>query len=409
VEPRSLDVESGPRWRVLLGAAGALLFGAFLATGVGRVFHGNASALFYFGDRWSAGALPADALVRPGPGYDGQFYYRVALDPALSVRQLWNGETAAAPGVDTPLYRYRRIAYPLVARFFALGNPSWLPWTFPLVSVLGAALGVFSMTGLFEEFGWSGAWGISYALLPGLVFAASRNLCEGLAVALLCAALLAMVRRRLGVTLLLLIASHLAHEMTVVVSVGFLASACARRRWTEAALFLVPVGLTIAWAVIVSAGFGAADTLVSARGGGAGIGIPGEGLLHKLEWLRRPKHASGVYALVQTDRRSWRQEALLLAPILLGLTVLAHAGFRRRTDTWITGLLAAGLALSFSDQVWRDAASYARVTSVMLLLALRSIAEAPSPIGIALLVSLPFGSVAALGWCWDDWWKWSLG
>ena len=401
---------TGPRWRTTLSAAGALLLAAFLAAGVGWVFRGNASAIFYFGDRWSSGALPADAVIRPGPGYDGQFYYRVALDPALPVRQLWNGEVSPeVPGIDTPLYRYRRIAYPLVARVFALGNPSWLPWAFPAVSVLGAALGVFSMAGLFEEFGWSGTWGISYALLPGLLFAASRNLCEGLAMALLCAALLAIVRRRLAVALLLLIVSHLAHEMTVVVSVGFLASACARRRWREAVLFLVPIGLAVAWAVIVSAGFGAADSLFSVRGGAAGIGMPGEGILHKLEWLRRPKHASGAYTLLQTDRRFWRQEALLVLSIVLGLAVLAHAGLRRRADTWMTGLLAAGLALSFSDQVWRDAPSYARVSSVVLLLALRSIAEAPSPTGIALLASLPFGTMAALGWCWDDWWKWSLG
>jgi hypothetical protein len=44
-------------------------------------------------------------------GYDGQFFYYIALDPV-----------GALPYIDTPSYRYTRIGYPIAARVLALAG-----------------------------------------------------------------------------------------------------------------------------------------------------------------------------------------------------------------------------------------------------------------------------------------------
>jgi hypothetical protein len=400
-------------WRAIVyGSVPALFLGAFLATGVGRNFRGNWSALFYFGNRWADGAaLPRNPIVREGAGYDGQFYYRVARDPLLPFARLRSHLLVAqVPGIDTPWYRYRRIAYPLAARFAAAGKPDALVWSFPVVSLLGIWLGVVSTWRLFESFGWRGYWGISYAFLPGLVFAATRNLCEGLALSVLSAALLAVARRRTPLAVGLLTIAHLAHETTALVSIGcFAHAAFARRRWRVAAVYLLPLGVVVIWSATVAVAFAAnLGSVFSAAGGTGGLGLPLEGIWHKLLWLADPAHGSPAYSYLPTSRRFWRQEAALMPPIVLALFLLLREGWRRRTEIWPAGLAVSFFALTYSDRVWVDAASYARVTSLALLLALRSVAESPDRVGYAFLASLPLATWAALGSCADNWRNWPL-
>jgi len=396
--------------QIIFFALGALVLGAFLVWGVAHVFHRNPTGLFYFGDLWAAGApLPQDAIVRKGPGYDGEFYYRVARDPLLPLQRLVLGSTRPAVGIDTPAYRYRRIAYPLAARLAGLGSVDGLVWSFPLVAVLAAGLGVFSTSQLFVEFGRSRWWGAAYVVLPGIAFSASRNLCDGLALALVSAALLALARRRTGIALALLAIAHLAHETTVLVSGGCLIHSFVRtRRVRDAAPFLLPIGLVVLWSAIVVAAFSPGIASLLAPSGSEGLGMPLVGIAHKLHWLVDPEHAASAYAYLPKRGRFWKQEALLAPPILLALGVLLRAAWERRATTWVAGLLVSLFVLTLGDAIWNDAACYARVTALALLLALRTFAETPDPLGYAFVASLPFGFVAALGWCLDSWRGWFL-
>ncbi len=393
---------------IVYAAVPALLIGAFLAMGVQRDFQGNWSALFYFGDTWRRGALPRNAFVGVDGGYDGQFYYRVARDPFLPFVRLGLG---AGPdrglGIDMLSYRYRRIAYPLAARLAAFGTTDGLVWSFPLVSVLGVWLGVFCTSGLFETFGWRRWWGVAYAMLPGIAFSACRNLGEGVAISVVSAALLAIAKKRTAPAIALLTIAHLAHETTILVSIGCFAQAFWRPDGArEAAPYLLPIAVTLLWAAILAAAFtsGLGVFLFPPEN----LGVPLGGLWHKLRWLFAPEYTSPAYAYLPRSGRFWTQEGLLVTPILLALGVLFKAAWTRDTETWLTGLLVSLFVLTFGDPVWQDAASYARVTSLALLLALRSVAEAPSLAGYAFLASLPLGTVAALGWCADNWRGWSL-
>ena len=394
---------------IVYAAVSALLLGALLVRGVRHELRGDWSALFYFGEVFrKGGALPRNALVHRGPGYDGQFYYRIARDPFLPLVRLARGTTTdPVPGIDTPAYRYRRIAYPLAARLAAFGATDGLVWSFPLVSVLGVWLGVFSTSRLFEMFGWQRWWGFAYAMLPGLIFSASRNLSEGLAISLVSAALLAIAQGRVAPAIGLLSVAHLAHETTLLVSIGCFAQAlCRPGRRREAALYLLPIVVTLFWSAIVAAAFPPGLGALLSPPGRENLGFPLGSIWRKLQWLYDPDHADPIYAYLPTVGWFRTLEALLVVPILLALGVLLKAAWTRDAGTWVTGLLVALFALTFGDAVWQDAASYARVTSLALLLALRSIAEAPDLAGYAFLASLPVGAVAALGWCADNWRAW---
>jgi hypothetical protein len=78
------------------------------------------------------------------PGYDGQFAYQIARDPA-------NGWTK----VDVPAYRYQRIFYPIAARWLALGNADLIPWTLIAVNVLALIAGTWCTEKILTHFGAS--------------------------------------------------------------------------------------------------------------------------------------------------------------------------------------------------------------------------------------------------------------
>jgi hypothetical protein len=64
--------------------------------------------------------VPPGLFVFPGNGYDGQFYYRLALDPADLHRAAF-GITLDAP------FRVQRIGYPALAWLMSAGQHAWVP------------------------------------------------------------------------------------------------------------------------------------------------------------------------------------------------------------------------------------------------------------------------------------------
>ncbi len=65
-------------------------------------------------------------------GYDGQFFYYIAADPA-----------AAPAKIDVPAYRFQRILYPLLARVLSLGSAALIPWLLVALNLAGLVGGVW--------------------------------------------------------------------------------------------------------------------------------------------------------------------------------------------------------------------------------------------------------------------------
>jgi len=112
-------------------------------------------------------------------GYDGQFFYYIALDPARAPAYL----------DDPASYRYGRALYPFVARAAALGRASLVPWTLLLVNLVALVGGTLALALLLQRRGASPFFALLFGFAPGLYEAVNRDLSEPLAYSLVLAAL----------------------------------------------------------------------------------------------------------------------------------------------------------------------------------------------------------------------------
>ncbi len=131
--------------------------------------------------------LPRGLLLVPAAGYDGQFYYRLALDPAN-----WHA-TAFGITMDQS-YRYTRIGYPLLAWIFSLGQHQLVPVVLVALNLLAVAA-MALLGGMFaRESGRHALWGLAFAAYFGLVISVGRDTAEPLAEACMLGGLLAYRR-----------------------------------------------------------------------------------------------------------------------------------------------------------------------------------------------------------------------
>jgi hypothetical protein len=178
--------------------------------------HGRISRFILVGQHFATPSqLPRGMPVARTYGYDGQFFYRLAINP------LNFGRTAYGITMDQP-YRYMRIGYPALTWLVSAGQHALVPAM--LVAVNVAAIGAL---------GWLGAWfaldggrhALAGLLMPGyfgLVTSLSRDTAEPLAAACLLAGLLAYRARRPALAAFFLAYGALTRE-TVMVAVAAIA------------------------------------------------------------------------------------------------------------------------------------------------------------------------------------------
>ena len=156
---------------------------------------------------------PSPIRVRENSaGYDGQYYYRVALDP-FPTEPVKFGVT-----LDRPAYRSQRVLYPLVARLLAFGRPALVPWTLVLVNLIAVAAIGYAGAAAAKRFGVDGWFGLTLGLYPGLLLSFSRNLTEPLALALVLVSLLLLGRSKHVAATVVLALAVLARETALLVA-----------------------------------------------------------------------------------------------------------------------------------------------------------------------------------------------
>jgi len=199
--------------------------------------------------------LPAGMPLRAAYGYDGQFYYRLAINPFNF------SHTAYGITVDQP-YRFMRVGYPMLTWLFSAGQGMLVPVMLVVVNVV--ALGALGWLGgrIARPGGRHAAWGL---LLPGyfgLVTSLSRDTAEPAAAAFMVAGLLAVRSRRPALAAGLLAFAVLTRE-TAMVAVAALAvvrvAGLIRRRskpGRDDLAWFVPAAVFAAWQVLVYAVIG---------------------------------------------------------------------------------------------------------------------------------------------------------
>jgi hypothetical protein len=104
-------------------------------------------------------------------GYDGQFFYFMALDPV-----------EARHYMDLPAYRYQRVLYPAAAWAISFGgHADLLPIALILVNLIAVGAGTLVIGRYLRRRGCSPWWAALFGLAPGILLAVQRDLSEPLA------------------------------------------------------------------------------------------------------------------------------------------------------------------------------------------------------------------------------------
>jgi len=184
------------------------------------------------------GTVFSESDPEGGWGYDGQFYYYVAVAP-----DPW----AAIPYLDNPTYRLRRIVYPLVARTAALGDPAAVPLAMLLVNVGAVVVATELLAGLLARSGVSRWYSLGYGVPFGQLASVAHQLADPLGSAFIVAGLWSIARGRIGWGAAAFGVAALTRDSLALVPLGYLVGYALRRRWRPtlciAAFALLPLGL----------------------------------------------------------------------------------------------------------------------------------------------------------------------
>jgi len=213
-------------------------------------------------------------------GYDGQFYYFIAVDPKHGRDYMHYGAH------DQSGIRYARIVYPLLARGVSLGYARAVPYAMVGLNVIAMCLGTAAVALWLRRRRRSPWFAVIYGLWPGLVFAVFRDLSEPVAYALVALAVLLFdlrSARRLAASAALFALALLTRETALVFPlVGGAALALHDRAWRRAALFVAgALGPMLAWRVALTLWFHV-TTLEST--GGWKVLVPFYGMAARWPW-----------------------------------------------------------------------------------------------------------------------------
>jgi len=348
-------------WLVL--ATAVALWSGLLLGGAALAYRGDLRGYFLAGALFPHPPEFSGVPTQEGPGYDGQFFGALAVDPLL--------RRPETPGyLDLPGYRAGRIGLPLAAWMVALGNrPAALGVYLGLCWILGV-LGVWVAARWLEDDGHS-PWGaLPLALSAGLVVSMLRGMPDAAAASLLLLALWLEPRDRPGAVPILALAA-LVRETSLIGAAGI-----AIVRWREgrhraaAVAVLVPAAVTLGWRIYVQS-----------RPGYPSF-VPGE-FGFPLAWL------AGKLAL------PWRTDSIaeVVGMVAVALAALALALLLPRWRRWsAANWTYAGvvlLAFVLNDRIYEDRWAFARVTILLPLLAVPLAAAEERPAAATILRAVP--------------------
>ena len=183
----------------------------FVAVRVAAALHGSLSGLVLAGTTYVDPAQAPHGLhVFRGGGYDGQFYYRLALDPF--------NLSPTAHGIHfDAAYRIQRIGYPSIAWLVSAGQASLVPLALVLVNLAGLGVVAFCGGVFARDAGRHAAWGLLPAGYFGFLMTLGRDTTEVTAASFMMVGLLALRRRRSVLAALVFTAAVLTQETTLIV------------------------------------------------------------------------------------------------------------------------------------------------------------------------------------------------
>jgi hypothetical protein len=291
-------------------------------------------------------------------GYDGQYYFALAADPAHA-----HDYIQGSSGVI-----YSRVFYPAASRAASLGSVTALPYAMLIINLLAVLAGTAAVALWLIRRSFSPWPALLYGLFPGLIFTTFRDLTEPLAFGLAAVAVLAFDvtrTRRLILSALLFACGVLTRETIVpfaLAGVAALALEDRRRshagrrwhRWRRAAAFAVATcGPLLLWRLVVI----------------LWINQPTQEVGHERGWIL-PLH--GIWSWWPFDSQHWLIVLAVTLPTLAA-AVGALILLRQRRCVVLAGLLLVNVLLYvvwLPRSVYVDYAAASRAAIGVVLAAL---------------------------------------
>jgi hypothetical protein len=282
------------------------------------LWHFDAGVFVHAGDRYVNPARTEASLpVKPDSGgYDGQFFYRMAVHP-FSLAPEAGGIT-----LDHPAKRMERFLYPLLAWVISLGRPARVAWALFGINLCGLGFIAATTQSLARRLRLPVAMPVAIMLWPGFVVALLYDTAEIVSAAFLLGAVSAYLRGRMAAYAMLAACATLARETTLPVFAGILAHealAGGLPKWRRVAICAAALAPFAAWREILAALVQAAP---QAQGMAQDLGWPFLGAIRMLWGCISGAHQ---YATTPLKNMVIRVIVLLTAPAVLlfcGLVLL---------------------------------------------------------------------------------------
>lgn len=159
----------------------------------------------HIGSRFKIVNNEIEDIGRGSIGYDGQIFYFIALNP-FNAWKLF-GEDAS--------YRYQRILFPFLIRFFSLGKVELMPLIMLLINFISIIIATDILRRILKINLKNEFYSLFYGLFVGQLLAYSFDVVEPFLYMLIALAIYALMNNKLKVGMLLFALAMLAKETTI--------------------------------------------------------------------------------------------------------------------------------------------------------------------------------------------------
>jgi hypothetical protein len=309
-------------------------------------------------------------------GFDGQFFYFIALDPKQPIICATHPPNCALDQAFG-IVRAERLLYPYTAGLLTLGHPHYVALTLLLVNFLAILITAWLVGEMCVAAGASRWLGAAAALFCGEIMGFLRDLADPFAVLWVVLAVYLLRRERYLLFALAVAAALLTREQLILTIPLLYLPLVLRRRWrTLAAALAIGIGPFVALQVALRSIWGTwALTSGDTQGAGVGKGVlalPFHGLFD-----RGPQIEFGMIL------------AFVVVPLLFacGAAVLAlwhdhqNVGWRGQlADPVPLFILAYTLLLSLTSWIlWQDMWTPSRLAALPVVLGVTVVARLPRP------------------------------
>lgn len=331
--------------------------------------------------------VPPGASVGPSGGYDGQFYYRIALDPFLTER------TAHGITFDNGPFRHQRILYPLLAWALSGGAAPLVPFLLIAVNLAGLVVIGWLAGHLARSAGRHALWGLAISLYPGYLITLARDLAEIVASCFFLGSLLLLRSGRPAPAAGTLGVGVFARESVLGLPLAVLAAAAIERVRKRAfdprrVAFVLPIAIAFVWQMVLARAWdeSAASSTAAAFADPVtgGFALPGTGFELAFIWRSVRFRADWVFFFV----------------FLASASAIAGAALRRSRAPLHEKLAWAGYLLgasSLGTHIWHMPNGFLRaLTELGGLNALVVFGAGPAPVAVLTVLTVAAWLVMAV-------------